>query len=479
MKRKSSKKSAATVPTKLGDSYASTELTVPERDVLARVAAELLVEGYKVRGICSIYARAGYVVPDRTVRNWVVSVKSAGSALPGEYGGGAEPLLDKEMRMVVYGWAQTQIQAKIEVHLVNTKKFVRDTFGVSASYPTLSRVLNAGGFHQMTVKKKASGYNVHPREQAVMGLNFYRMARTRGLPAVPGEAQLGLIASIDFVSTAQGDNCRRAYGISGGAQPRSSITPPSFTNVIVTAIWADGIDRTPAAVYTHNPELSWTPQLTGSWKTKRKDDLNDLIDISNTYELDQTQVNYLQQDSNASKHYCAESAEILSHFVMMNLPAFKREGVIVFHDAGNAFFPGGISLFNTFGIDNVITYTPAIHHWLSPNDNNLHSYCKAIWRQHQEKYDNDQERTLYLLYLLKKVPSEHVRGWFAKNLMFGRRAVTKTDCEEFFRGDGKNLSSFHQECVFAYRLFFGLNGVTGQPLATADAESALDGRAYR
>ena len=167
------------------------------------------------------------------------------------------------------------------------------------------------------------------------------------------------------------------------------------------------------------------------------------------------------------------------HFLNLYSDVFKREGVLLLHDEGNAFFPAGVNVFKTFGIGEPIVYTPAIHHWLSPNDNTLHAYAKGIWRKYQSEFTNDLERSLYLLNVLNKVPASHVRGWFSKNMMFGKHTITKRDCEKIFRGDGKSLSDFHEECLFSYRVCFRLNGLTGLPLTTADAESSLDGRRMR
>ena len=96
-----------------------------------------------------------------------------------------------------------------------------------------------------------------------------------------------------------------------------------WTNCIVDCEWADGEKRTPAMLYTYNPEFD-LDAVSKAQKTPEKGRILQVKKAQDTlkrhkarlvyYKIAQSRVVYVEPKKTTSK-YCAESAEIVEHFI--------------------------------------------------------------------------------------------------------------------------------------------------------------------
>lgn len=202
--------------------------------------------------------------------------------------------------------------------------------------------------------------------------------------------------------------------------PRANLGTPKHTNCIVTMIWADGVNRTPPMMFSCNPafqtEKEWLTPRKGrkrNMTAKRKAMLSHKLAVQKEFGIQDCQIHYLDL---GDMTYCKESAEIVRIFFNTykdNIPSKSA----VFHDAGNAFSKVKDEITAANIVDRFVEYPPCVHEILSPNDNNLHGACKAIWRNGPYYMKDDVHSTLYFVHLLSNFKSELVVKYF--NINFG------------------------------------------------------------
>lgn len=64
-----------------------------------------------------------------------------------------------------------------------------------------------------------------------------------------------LLASIDFMSNSRRLERVKTYSPRGQKQKKFVAPKVTYTECILTLLWADGVNRTPALLFTYNPDL--------------------------------------------------------------------------------------------------------------------------------------------------------------------------------------------------------------------------------
>src|SRR5580704_9711337 len=120
-------------------------------------------------------------------------------------------------------------------------------------------------------------------------------------------------------------------------------------------------------------------------------------------------------------------------------------------DCGSAF---GSGVLEALGFSRHAQYPPAVHQYLSPNDNNLHGAAKQLWRQSGVDFRDDVSSSLLLLKLLDEQTVAHSRSWFDRNML----NLTKDGAARLISGGGERVSDLSRERLRAYRVFVGEDG---------------------
>jgi hypothetical protein len=143
----------------------------------------------------------------------------------------------------------------------------------------------------------------------------------------------------------------------------------AWTNAIVTNVWADGKNRTPCVLYTHNPafDLKMVQNAPANAKAKAQDQLKALKKALADNSIADFRVVCLEPSKKGS-HYCAESPVMYKDFVQ-RYKGQARAGQTfnantwVVRDMGTAFSPGGKSVMEEEGITQESVLPPAVHHF--------------------------------------------------------------------------------------------------------------------
>ena len=165
-------------------------------------------------------------------------------------------------------------------------------------------------------------------------------------------------------------------------------------------IWADGINRTPPVLFTFNPAFQtaaeWQTPVNGKQRTltsNRRAQVEHLEAVMDSFGIGMDQVKYVRSEGTK---YCAEKEDLVADYFNHYRFDFPRS-TVMFRDAGVAF--NNVADRATCGrnIRKFVEYPPAVHHLLSPNDNNLHGAAKAKWRASSFYCQDDVTSSLYLL----------------------------------------------------------------------------------
>ena len=103
---------------------------------------------------------------------------------------------------------------------------------------------------------------------------------------------------------------------------------------------------------------------------------------------------------------------------------FPKDDVFL-HDGGNAYKANGAHLFDVLGFQTHVEYPTEVHHWLWPNDNNLHG-CKDKWKVDYPDFDDDPEAPLSLMALIDCDADANARYYVLRVTKAGVRRVMRS-----------------------------------------------------
>ena len=219
------------------------------------------------------------------------------------------------------------------------------------------------------------------------------------------------------------------------SKPRSRGALPKYTNCILTCVWADGKNWTPAMLFTHNPAF-------------RSEAAGELLE---KFDIDPRRVVVIDQPRGGKKVYATESADMVSAFFKLHT-VNKTDHIM--SDGGASFKVGNVDIFADLGYHQHAVYPPPVHQFLSPNDNRLHGVAKQRWRAADINFSNDVESSLQLLWELDQVKPALIRKWFNTNLQLDKDEATSNATEAcifgFLRNDN-DRADWYKQCREDYR----------------------------
>ncbi len=254
------------------------------------------------------------------------------------------------------------------------------------------------------------------------------------------------MASIDFTYTGHRTEHRVSYSTSVAEQPKSDISISRFTNCIITVVWADGVNRTPPVLFTLNQLLRFDRHST----PKRDREVDRLENLLDKYQMHRSRLIYVGKTKDEKGVYVSESTDLVRQFWQLyQVP----NGAIIFSDKGKAFFPGGVSVLEELGFQQHESYPPAVHHYLSPNDNRLHGSAKQSCCHSGIDFTDDVESSLRLLNLLDSDIRNNGNDWWNRNML----KLTDKTVAELITGTAKRRAGLNKKRIQDYRGFIGEN----------------------
>lgn len=437
--------------------YRASQTPAEVRAFAARVLVGLEKLGVKQKLVLDVMREAGYVPSARTVRRHEKRARSGEDVLSSEKASGRPPMLDEAEREICAGFVLAQNLARKDVHLADYIRFVSENFDVKLSRSTASRYLELTGFHSRIVQSKASGYKWDAAAECKMMLNWvnahrerFKMSRTK-------------MASIDFTYTGHRTDHRVSYSASGAAQPKSGLSLSRFTNCIITVVWADGVNRTPPVLFTLNQLFRFDRHST----LKRDQEVERLENLLVKYQIHRSRVIYVGKAKGEKGVYVSESADLVRRFwKLYEVP----DGAAIFSDEGRSFFPGGVSVLKELGFQQHESYPPAVHHYLSPNDNCLHGSAKQRWRHSGVDFSDDVASSLQLLNHLDCDIRDCGKDWWDRNML----KLTDKSVEELIAGTAKRRAELTERRLRDYQFFIGEDARDLQEDAPSELDDSLD-----
>lgn len=252
--------------------------------------------------------------------------------------------------------------------------------------------------------------------------------RSQGIFSVPQSR----VCSIDFTYTSHRTHSIKSYAPINAEQQAIFDSTPKDTNCIVTVLWWDGVNRTPSVLYTYNPKFR-----TDRSRTKKRDgDRQHLQLCLDTSALDPNRVVYVGKAKGEKHTYVPESPDLVRRF-------FSYHGVRTetnfLSDKGNAFIDKGKDVLLDLGSKSHSTFPPSVHHYLSPNENELHGSSKRQWRETCDSFEDDVKSCYQLFFFLDQQTSHHSSTWFNRNMI----KLKETGVEELISGASVEQQRFH------------------------------------
>ena len=417
--------------------YTSTTLAPDVRTAFARLYLAWKARGQPKSDFLAFLSAAGYDVPVRTLDEWVANVRSQGSATSLAKASGRPQALSENAVRLLVGFVLDRNESNVEVHLDTAQAFVRDRLGLDISLRSLSNYLHGAGFSSKVTQNKTAGFKLDAASLCSLALHWLRIT--------PLDVPRARLCSVDFAFSGHRKDLRSSWSPVGGAQPRSGTAVSKYTNCIITCVWADGRNRTPAMLFTYDQKFRRDRSPT----EKRQAEVAYLDECLTRYEIDAERIVYVGKEKGENRSFVAESADLVRRF-------FKTYGVekdcTVLSDNGNAFKDEGVDIFEALGFKQHRCYPAAVHQYLSPNDNRLHGAAKKVWTESMVDFSDDVLACCYLLNLLDWC-NKDARKWFDTNLQLKEEEPTLEKIEALIKGERVSESEYYKECLGDYRVF--------------------------
>jgi len=441
--------------------YPSTDLSPDQRELIARLCETLQVQGVSRERLRFCLDGAGYKVSKGSLDRWVSTVASSGCALSTNKASGARPRLDEDEREVAAGWVLVQNDLNILVRLKSFADFCRTSFGVTLSTQSAHNYLTTGGFSYKVASSKARGYKV---DVDTLVLTLFDWVRERGRD---GDLTKWFV-SLDFTYTGHRTDRRSGFAPAGGAQPKSSRARVDFTNGVVTAVWSDGVNRTPPVLFTYNGRFRFDRVGRRQWV----EDKEWLLHCMQHDAIDGSRVVYMGKPQNESRLFMSENAERVRRFFQI-YPVVPS--AIALSDNGNSLFPEGKSVLEDVGFCKHVPDPAVVHPYLSPNDNRLHGTAKPSWRASGVDFTDDVSASLFLLNLLDVDLQTHGKTWFRRNIL----KLTMESARDLITGRPGKKGELDEQRRCAYRDFVALDGREEPHVVPSEPRDQVAGKTRR
>lgn len=421
--------------------YAAARISDDAKTMIARLYRVQHAQGKRRHEFVADMSQAGYTFSESQLDRWVARVNRDEAAVSTTKASGAPAHLTREQRDIAGGWILSQNFHGISVHRSDYSHFCDEHFKQPLSHPTVSRYLAEDGFSYRTMQSKARGFTVDIVSQRRQLWDWVQTQRQEGL----FDIHRSLLASIDFTFTGHRTERSSSFASQGGSQPILSVSISSYTNCIITVVWADGMNRTPPMLFTYNPEFRRDRHPT----VRRVALIQHFDEGLKEKGIDRQRIVYVGKEKGESRSYVAESPALLRNF-FEHYPV--PECAVILSDLGGSFVDQGKSVLLDLGFQKHVCYPAAVHQYLSPNDNRLHGTAKKAWRESDIDYKDDVKSCIFLLHRLDNDIHTQSKMWFDRNMI----SLKESDVEGLIGSEAGKFSKLHKSWLRLYRVWMGL-----------------------
>lgn len=437
-------------------SYPAADISDSTKTFLASLFVVLEAEGKTMGEFVKNCSDAGLAFSKSSLSAWVARIKRGHSAISPTKLTGGSAALERGERDVLAGWVLHQNSFGKSVHISNVIEFVDKQFDVRLSTGTVSAYLSEDGFTYRVVKKKSSSF--------VVDLSVMRTDLWKWVQSVNFDIPHDKIVSIDFTFTGHRTERQSSFAPAGGAQPMQSESISTYTNCIVTAVWADGINRTPPMLFTYNNKFSLDHKETPA----KVEQMKYLRECARRNKIDVKRLVVIGKLINEKEHYARECPDLLRRFwAHYGVP----DETLILSDNGKSFFEQGESVLTNLGFNEHRCYAANVHQIISPNDNPLHGTSKQSWRTSDIDHSDDVASCLRLLHYLDRDITKHSKHWFARNML----ELTESGVAALIGSNPGKKSDLHKAWLRSYRIHMGEDARRPQDILTDNLNDGLDG----
>jgi transposase len=436
------------------------------KDIIAVSSIILEKNGVSKNFYIKELSKYNYSIGRSTLNVWINNYNTTGHAVNETNNPRNAAKLSSEQTETLVGWVINQNKNYKDISLKDVVAFIFQTFMVEVTDRTALNYMNNNGLSIHRTQKKTDGFKVDPNQMVNLICTWLQEQNKSGFLKV----DRAWLCSIDFTFTSHRNDVKKTFSPVGGAQPKSSSEIPTYTNCIITCLWANG-EQTRCMLFTHNPKFNLKPANT----PKKQKDLTYLLKRLQFYSIAPERVVYLNEENSTStsKFYCAESPELLSLF-------FKYHGNVIggnaISDNGNSFSEG----LQQFGFAKYQQYPAAVHQYLSPNDNRFHAEGKIPWRNDKTiNFKDDVDSSLALMWYFDKVPSKNIKGYFTKNFQIDNPEVTNEAAKSIMEKNKFMDHDWFQDCEEKYLMYIGKDARGKISQVPQGLESTMDGKYWR
>ncbi len=434
--------------------YVAASVPPQVRTYIAQVADSYLAEGVSYKRQREISREAGYEISEPTFRRLRACVHEGVDPLSGAKSPGRPKALTDRQILVFLGWVLHSNDENEKVNLRGSVRFIEQQFAIVVGEETVRRILVQNGFASRKGRRRTAGYKFDL--EGVIDLYEKDLERLWGLGIKEMSPQH--VACMDSSSLGWRLLTRKTYFPKGGTQPKIREGNPAYTNLVVWATFPDGVNRCPALLFTGDPQFTE--------RSRVRDRLDKLL---SKYKIDPSRIVAVKK-----KNYVGENQAIIQHF-LKHYPALRR--CLILSDAGGSYVKKGIDIVREWGAQHV-TFTPAVHEYMSPLDNHAFGIAKAKMRANNVDETDRVEPSLVFLNALDSIKPEQMQAMWDRNFLLQHEEVDRDAVHEILQPSGKNClrrSDFFAHCKDAFRMeVLGLDPEeTEQPPKAL--QSGLDG----
>lgn len=431
---------SATPPAKKAKNL-TTNYSTETREVLGRMRALAPKHGIRKADYDALVLEAVPGFGKRSLRRYSSAIEQGTSVFTPDKATGRASKLSAEQKQIGIGFCLHEISERHMVTRQTLKTFFQEKFGVDVTLQTCGNVFKKYCMTRRALKVRTAGYTKTDEELIAEYRQFVVKIRVIIRNHV-------YVASVDFTYT--GHRTERVYGYAprGTKAPKVDRKITQFTNCIVTIVWHDSVNRTPAMLFSTNRDF----MIGGGKRKDRAGRMTKFEETCRKYGISQKRCVYKGNKLGKKKTFQRETDEILKDMLDFYADVIPADTIFL-SDNGNAFQSkeNGEPIDLLTYKDYVHEFYPAdVHQWLSPNDNKLHGAAKARWRASGVDLKNDVEACVVLLKYLDEETTKSSGLWFKQNMFLDGGRVTDDDILKVMGGSPTQNAAMFRACHKKY-----------------------------
>jgi hypothetical protein len=146
----------------------------------------------------------------------------------------------------------TKNEKNEKVGLLECASFLKQQWGLEPNEATIARCLAANGFSSLKMRRRTAGYKFDLEKL----IDLYVADIERFWMLGVKELSPTAIACMDSSSLGWRMLTKRTYSLKGSQQPKLREGNPTYTNLVVWAVFPDGVNRCPALLLTGDSQFS-------------------------------------------------------------------------------------------------------------------------------------------------------------------------------------------------------------------------------